>query len=64
MTVSNSKNYRELSAELETILDQLQSGSLDVDDALKTFERGQAVVKLLQAKLQQAENKIKKLPTK
>lgn len=55
-------NYQGLNDELEVILSQLQSGSLDIDEALDAYERGQVIVKELQDFLKKAENKIKKLP--
>lgn len=55
-------SYQELNTELELILTQLQSGEMDIDDALSAYERGQIIVKELQAFLSNAENKIKKLP--
>lgn len=54
-------NYRELSSELDTILGRLQTEELDIDDAMKKYERGVAIVAELEAYLQQAENKIVKI---
>jgi exodeoxyribonuclease VII small subunit len=59
MTTSKT-DYQSLSNELQNILSDLQAGELSIDEALKRFERGQAIVKDLQNYLDQAENKIKK----
>ena len=54
-------NYKQLSEELETILNKLQSGELDIDDAIKQYEQGMAIVQQLQTYLKQAENKVTKV---
>lgn len=53
--------YAELSMELEDILSDLQSGDLDVDDAIKKYERGAAIVEELETYLKDAENKVTKI---
>ena len=61
--MANSKTtiYRQLSQELEEILDKLQSGDLDIDDAIKQYEQEMAIVQQLQDYLKQAENKVTKV---
>lgn len=54
-------NYRELSAELDEILGKLQDGELDIDEAVKKYQRGSEIVKELQKYLKEAENKVKKV---
>lgn len=54
-------NYHELSQELDTILAQLQSDDVQVDEALKLYERGVAVTKQLETYLKTAENKVAKI---
>lgn len=54
-------NYRELNQELSTILDQLDSHGLDIDEALRLYERGQAIAKQLEGYLKEAENKVAKV---
>ena len=56
-----SISYHELHDELESILLKLQQDTIDIDEALKLFERGQKVVTELQTYLQTAENKITEL---
>ncbi|MGZ6004822.1 MAG: exodeoxyribonuclease VII small subunit [Candidatus Saccharimonadales bacterium] len=54
-------NYQQLNQELEEILDSLQSSELDIDEAIKQYERGMTVVVELQSYLKQAENKVTNL---
>lgn len=54
-------NYRQLTEELETILNDMQSGELDIDEAIKQYERGMMLVVQLQSYLKQAENKVIKV---
>lgn len=54
-------NYQGLSAELEAILSELQSGELDIDEAVKKYQRGMEIVQELQKYLKEAENKVKKV---
>ena len=56
-----SVSYQELHEELEAILLKLQRDGVDIDEAIKLYERGQVVVKQLQDYLQTAENKISEL---
>lgn len=62
--VTKSINYKKLNVELEDILNKLQSGELDIDEAIKHYERGQMIVKQLQTYLKTAENKITKVTAK
>ena len=58
---AKSIDYKELSAELDEILDKLQSTDLDVDEAVAAYERGMAIAKQLEGYLKTAENKIRKI---
>lgn len=55
------KTYAELKAELDELLELLQSEDIDVDEAVERYQRGTELVKLLEAKLKQAKNKVTKL---
>ncbi len=57
-------NYQELQAELEQIMLDLQRDDLDVDTALKRYERGLTIIKALETYLETAENKVSQLKTK
>lgn len=55
------KSYRELHAELEALLNNLQSSDIDVDEAIETYEQAEVLIKQLEARLKEAEITIKKL---
>jgi len=44
--------------ELDSIVEQMESGDLALEDALKNFERGIALAREGQAKLSQAEQRV------
>ena len=44
--------------ELETIVSALESGQLDLEDSLSRYERGVALLRALQAKLADAQQKV------
>jgi exodeoxyribonuclease VII small subunit len=54
-------NYQALKAELETVMAQLQSEDLDVDEALRLYERGLELVQQLDMYLKTAENTVQEL---
>lgn len=54
-------NYQELSAELDTILAQLQTDDFDIDEAITLYERGIKISKELESYLKTAQNKVTKL---
>lgn len=58
---SKEIDYAKLSAELDKIVEALQSSDLGVDEALKQYERGMRLVKDLEAYLKDAENKVRKI---
>lgn len=53
--------YEEALAELEQIVEALESEQNPLDEAMKLFERGQALVKKCGAALESAQLKIQKL---
>lgn len=53
--------YRQLTAELDTILSEMQSGELDIDQAVGLYQRGMEIVGQLSSQLKTAENKITKI---
>ena len=61
MATQKKLSYQKLNAELDVILDELQGGELDIDAAVKKYERGMAIVKELQKYLKEAENTVKKV---
>lgn len=64
--MSNTKkiNYQKLTDELDSILEQLQSGDIGVDAALDAYERGLKITEELQIYLKGTENKITELKAK
>jgi exodeoxyribonuclease VII small subunit len=64
MTSKTSPTYRELSDQLETILARLQADDIDVDEALALHEQGTKLIEQLEARLTDAELKVKQLKTK
>ena len=57
------KDYSDMQNELNEIVNDLQSGNIDVDDAMKKYDRGQELVKEISEYLKNAENKITKINT-
>ena len=58
--MAKTVNYRELSSELDDVLNKLQSVESDIDEAVKQYERGMQIIKDLEAYLKTAENKVLK----
>ena len=50
--------FGEALGELETIVAQLESGQLELEDSLARYERGVALLGALQAKLTDAQQKV------
>ena len=57
-------DYQTLQAELDTVMAELQREDLDVDAALKHYQRGLELVEQLQQYLETAENKVIELKAK
>ncbi len=51
-------SFEESLKELDTIVNQLEQGDLDLDAALKSFERGIALARAGQTKLDSAEQRV------
>ena len=54
-------DYKSLNAELDELLASLQSADLDVDEAVKLYERGAVLTKELEVHLKTAKNKVSKI---
>ena len=50
--------FREASAELDDIIRQIESNTLELEDTLKAYERGVALIASLQKRLSEAEQKV------
>jgi len=57
-------SYQEMANELNDILLELQAEDLDIDTAVKQYERGLELVRELEAYLKSAENTVSKLKAK
>ena len=55
------KTTSELQAELDQVLLWFESERVDIDESVKKYEQGLALVKEIQQRLKTAENKIKKI---
>ncbi len=63
--MTKEKSFKELEHELDEILERVESASYDeLDDLLKDYEVGNAVIKQLEKKLKEAKNSIKKAQKK
>ena len=56
--VQKKVEYRVLLAELNQLLVDMQSDELDVDEVVKKYERGQALIRQLNAYLDTTENEV------
>ena len=54
-------SFREAMAELDGIVGVLESNSLELEESLKSYERGVALLSALKCKLSQAQQKVEVL---
>jgi exodeoxyribonuclease VII small subunit len=64
MAKGDKPSYQTLASELDDILLELQQSDLDVDEAVKKYERGLMLIKELEKYLDEAENKVSQLKAK
>ena len=64
MAKQNRPTYQELQDELEVILGELQREDIDVDEAMKKYEKGLEITKQLESYLESAENTVKEIQSK
>ena len=53
--------FREASIELEQIVRALESGSLELEESIRTYTRGVELLKSLKARIAEAEERVKAL---
>ena len=56
-------DYQSLNRELDKLMVRLQGEDLDIEEAVKSYERGMEIIEELQNYLKQAENKVEKIKT-
>jgi len=56
-----NKKFEDALAELESVVEQLESGDLALEDSLAAFEKGVGLVKLCNQKLTEVEKKVELL---
>ena len=56
-----SDSYETMYTELESIIELLQSGDLDLDEAVKNYERSTELIHKLEKHLKEAQNTVKKI---
>lgn len=61
MNVINELSFEAAFAELETIINQLESGDLSLDDSVTLFERGRKLSEHCQTLLDQADLRVSQL---
>jgi exodeoxyribonuclease VII small subunit len=55
---NNPIDFEKALAELESLVERLERGDVPLDEALRTFERGVALTRHCQARLQAAQQKV------
>lgn len=55
------KDYRAMAAELDAIIETLQTNDLDIDEAVDSYSHGMQIVEELEKYLKSAENKVTKI---
>jgi exodeoxyribonuclease VII small subunit len=61
MTENNPKKFEDELADLEGIVNQIDSGELSLEDSISSFERGVALVRSLNQKLDEVERRVEVL---
>jgi exodeoxyribonuclease VII small subunit len=60
----NEPTFRELSDQLDAVLQQLQTDEVDVDEALKLHQQGTKLLEQLEKRLTSAEHQVTTIKTK
>ncbi len=55
------KTFEQAISELESIVDELEQGDISLEESIKKYEKGMKLSKLCNDKLNQVEQKLKKL---
>lgn len=60
-TKKSTKSYKQMSAELATILEWFENSEIDVDEALVKYEEATKLLVEMEKYLETAQNKIRKI---
>ena len=63
MVKDKKHNFEETLKKLEAIVDQLESGDVDLEKSVKLYEEGMRLKKMCEEKLKNVEMQIKKIKT-
>jgi len=58
---SSPKSFEAAISELETIVQEMESGQLSLEEALARYQRGSSLLKFCQGTLDEAEQRVRKL---
>ena len=61
MATNKTFDYQQLHRELDQLLEAMQAGDMDIDEATKAYKRGQEIITQLETYLKAAELKVTKL---
>jgi exodeoxyribonuclease VII small subunit len=61
MPKSATLNYQSLSQQLDEVINQLQNGELDIDQATKAYEQGMSLIQQMEHHLETVENQVAKI---
>ena len=61
MRLHVAKTFEQCMSELEQLIERLESGNIELEEALKTYEKGMKLSSQCQKTLKQAEERIAKL---
>jgi len=64
MAKSPTKNYQQLAAELNQLIEWFESDSVNLDEAVDKYEQAMSLLKQMEEHLKTAENKVKKIAVK
>ncbi|OVE75981.1 exodeoxyribonuclease VII small subunit [bacterium E08(2017)] len=64
MTAEKEESFEKSIVRLEKIVEDMESGDLDLDKMIAKFEEGQALIKLCNKKLNEVEKKVEVLVKK
>ncbi len=59
--VSSPKSFESAISELETIVQEMETGTISLEQALERYQRGVGLLKFCQETLQQAEQRVRQL---